>query len=197
MADNVAMSVEGVEEILRAFQILPHNIQKKYLGAAVREASANEIPEIKALTPKGPTGNLRRSVGFKLEKKKNNATAVGVLGYRAKSKNPTNRELGFHAWWIENGVATRTPKRNFLAVPMEFARKYPYLRGKVSNIGGNASHVYFYEVFGFKGNGRFRQWADANMPQIKQRLVGKLQGKVGKAIAEAERQAIRRATRKK
>ena len=70
MADGVAMSVEGVEEILRAFQILPRNIQKKYLGAAVREASENEVPELKSLTPKGPTGNLRRSVGFKLEKKK-------------------------------------------------------------------------------------------------------------------------------
>lgn len=197
MADGVAMSVEGVEEILRAFQILPRNIQKKYLGAAVREASAGEIPEIKSLTPKGPTGNLRRSIGFKLEKKKRNATAVGVLGYRANSKNPSNRELGFHAWWIENGVATRTPKRNVLAVPMEFARKYPYLQGKVLSIGGNASNVFFYEVHGFRGTGRFKQWADANLPQIKERLVGKLQGKVGTAIAEAERQAIRRATRKK
>lgn len=196
MADGVAMSVEGVEQILKAFQILPGNIQKKYLGAAVRAASSGEIPEIKALTPKGPTGNLRRSIGFKLEKKKNNATAVGVLGYRSKTGG-TNREKGFHAWWIENGVATRTPRGNVLSVPIEFARKYPYLRGKVSSIGGEASNVFFYEVFGFQGTGRFRQWADGNLPQIKQRLVGKLQGNVGKAIAEAERQAIRRATRKK
>ena len=196
MADGVTMSVEGVEEILRAFQILPRNIQKKYLGAAVREASENEVPELKSLTPKGPTGNLRRSVGFKLEKKKRNATAVGVLGYRSKTGG-SNREKGFHAWWIENGVATRTPRGNVLSVPVEFSRKYPYLHGKVSTIGGNASNIFFYEVFGFKGTGRFRQWADANLPQIKQRLVGKLQGKVGTAIAEAERQAIRRATRKK
>lgn len=196
MADTVAMSVEGVEEILRGFQILPRGIQKKYLGAAVRQASVNEIPEIKSLTPKGPTGNLRRSVGFKLEKKRKNATAVGVLGYRSKTGG-SNREKGFHAWWIENGTMVRTPKGNVLRVPLEYARRYPYLMGKVSQIGGEANSVYFYEVYGFEGTGRFRQWADANMPQIKQRLVGRLEVSLGKAIAEAERVAIRKQFGKK
>lgn len=184
-------SVEGVEEILRGFQVLPRSIQKKYLGAAVREASKSEIPEIKSLTPKGPTGNLRRSVGFKLEKKRNNATAVGVLGYRTKGGG-SNREKGFHAWWIENGTMVRTPKGNVLRVPLEYARRYPYLMGKVSQVGGEANAVYFYEVNGFDGTGRFRQWADANMPQIKQRLVGRLEVSLSKAIAEAERVAIRK-----
>lgn len=191
MAGTAAMSVEGVEEILRGFQILPRGIQKKYLGAAVREASKDEIPEIKSLTPKGPTGNLRRSVGFKLEKKRKNQTAVGILGYRSKTGG-TNREKGFHAWWIENGTMVRTPKGNVLRVPLEFAKRYPYLMGKVSQIGGNANAVYFYEVYGFEGTGRFRAWADSNLPQIKERLIGKLQNKLGTAIAEAERQAIRR-----
>ena len=185
------MTVDGVEEILRGFQILPASIQKEYLGAAVREASKDEIPEIKALTPKGPTGNLRRSVGFKLEKKRKNQTAVGVLGYRSKTGG-SNREKGFHAWWIENGTMVRTPKGNVLRVPLEFARRYPYLMGKVSQIGGEANAVYFYEVYGFEGTGRFRAWADSNMPQIKRRLIGNLEGKLGKAIAEAERVALRR-----
>lgn len=191
MADAAAMNVDGVEAILRGFQRLPSSIQKKYLGAAVREASKDEIPEIKALTPKGPTGNLRRSVGFKLEKKRKNQTAVGVLGYRSKTGG-SNREKGFHAWWIENGTMVRTPKGNVLRVPLEFARRYPYLMGKVSQIGGEANAVYFYEVYGFEGTGRFRAWADSNMPQIKRRLIGNLEGKLGKAIAEAERVALRR-----
>lgn len=191
MADAAAMNVDGVEAILRGFQRLPSSIQKKYLGAAVREASKDEIPEIKALTPKGPTGNLRRSVGFKLEKKRKNQTAVGVLGYRSKTGG-SNREKGFHAWWIENGTMVRTPKGNVLRVPLEFARRYPYLMGKVSQIGGEANAVYFYEVYGFEGTGRFRAWADSNMPQIKRRLIGSLEGKLGKAIAEAERVALRR-----
>lgn len=186
-----SMTVEGVEEILQGFSRLSTNVQRKYLGAAVRAASKDEIPEIKALTPRGPTGNLRRSVGFKLEQKKQNRTAVGILGYRSK-KGGSNRELGFHAWWIAEGVATRTPKGRYLKIPLAYARKYPYLQGKVSSIGGNLANVFFYEAYGFQGDGKFQAWANANLPQIKERLVGQLDGMLGKAIAEEERRQIRR-----
>ena len=191
MAASIAMSVQGVEEILRGFQILPRNIQRKYLGAAVSEASKNEIPEIKSLTPKGPTGNLRRSVGFKLERKRKNQTAVGILGYRSKTGG-TNREKGFHAWWIENGVKVRQPQGRMLKVPLAMASRYPYLKGKVALIGGQGGGaLYFRQVKGFAGNGRFGAWAEANLPRMKQKLVGVLENNVGKAIAEQERRDIR------
>jgi len=190
------MTVEGVEEILRGFSILPGSIQKKYLGAAVREAAKEEIPEIKALTPRGPTGNLRRSVGVKVEKKRRNATAVGILGYRLK-RGGNNSEKGFHAWWVENGTKVRTPDKWVLKVPLANASQYPYLRGKVARIGGNEGGlIYFAYVKRMPKSDKFRRWADANLPQIKERLVGKLNGALGKAIAEAERQAIRRMYRK-
>jgi hypothetical protein len=187
-----SMTVEGVEEILRGFAILPRSIQKKYLGGAVREAAKDELPELKSLTPRGPTGNLRRSVGLKVEKKKNNATAVGILGYRSRAGG-NKAEQGFHAWWIENGVKVRRAKGGALKVPMSMAKKYPYLMGKVSLIGGpDGGSIYFPVVQGFEGNGRFKDWADRNLPQIKQRLIGKLDGALGKAIAEAERAALRK-----
>ena len=191
------MTVEGVEEILRGFAILPASIQKKYLGAAVRAAAKDEIPEIKALTPKGPTGNLRRSVGLKIEKKKRNATAVGILGYRARGGGNTS-EKGFHAWWVENGTKYRQPEKWALKVPMANAAKYPYLRGKVAKIGGEeGGMIFFGQVKGMPASDKFRKWADANMPQIKARLVGQLDGALGKAISEAERQAIRKMYGKK
>jgi hypothetical protein len=191
------MTVEGVEEILQGFSRLSGSIQKKYLGAAVRDAAKEEIPEVKALTPRGPTGNLRRSVGVKVEKKKRNATAVGILGYRAKIGG-NNSEKGFHAWWVENGTKYRQPKDYVLKVPMANAAKYPYLRGKVARIGGNeGGMVFFGQVKGMPKSDKFKRWADANLPQIKQRLIGKLDGALGKAIAEAERQAIRKMYGKK
>jgi len=191
------MTVEGVEEILKGFAILPSSIQKKYLGAAVREAAKDEIPEIKALTPRGPTGNLRRSVGVKVEKKKRNATAVGILGYRFKSGG-NNSEKGFHAWWVENGTKFRQPKNYVLKVPIANASVYPYLRGKVARIGGNeGGMIFFGQVKGMPASDKFKRWADANLPQIKQRLIGKLDGALGKAISEAERQAIRKMYGKK
>lgn len=191
------MTVEGVEEILKGFAILPGSIQKKYLGAAVREAAKEEIPEIKALTPRGPTGNLRRSVGVKVEKKRRNATAVGILGYRQKLGG-NNSEKGFHAWWVENGTKYRQPKNWVLKVPMANASKYPYLRGKVARIGGpDGGMIFFGQVKGMPKSDKFKLWADANLPQIKQRLIGKLDGALGKAIAEAERAAIRKMYGKK
>ena len=191
------MTVKGVEQILEGFSRLSGSIQKKYLGAAVREAAKEEIPEIKALTPKGPTGNLRRSVGVKVEKKRRNATAVGILGYRLK-RGGNNSEKGFHAWWVENGTKYRQPNNWALKVPLANASKYPYLRGKVAKIGGaEDGMIFFRQVKGMPKSDKFKQWADANLPQIKQRLIGKLDGALGKAIAEAERQAIRKMHGKK
>jgi hypothetical protein len=188
------MTVEGVEEILRGFARLSAGVQKKYLGSSVREATKEEVKTIRSFTPLGPTGNLRRSVGFKLEKKKT-TTAVGVLGYR--NSGGTNRELGSHAWWIANGVGARTPKGPVLAAPMALSKQYPYLLGNIQRIGGKRPpFAYWYEVFGFKGDGKFQQWSEAALPQIKARLVGTLGEKLGTAIAEEERRLIRKIHKK-
>ena len=184
-----AVTIEGVEGILRGFANLSKGVQKKYLGSSVREVVKSVVPEVKALTPKGPTGNLRRSVGLKLEKKKT-TTAVGIVGYR-RAAGGSNRELGFHSWWIENGVKARTPANLALKVPMDAARRYPYLKGKVALIGGGQNSIYFRQVRGFAGTGKFGAWADANLPRLKQQLIGKLENNLGKAIAEEERRLIR------
>lgn len=186
----VAVTVEGVEGILRGFAGLSKGVQRKYLGSSVREVVKSAVPEVKALTPKGPTGNLRRSVGLKLEKKKT-TTAVGLVGYR-RAVGGSNRELGFHAWWIENGVKTRTSKNGkSLKVPMDRARKYPYLKGKVALVGGDANSIFFRQVKGFQGTGKFAAWAEANMPRLKGQLIGKLENNLSKAIAEEERRLLR------
>lgn len=189
MAQAVA-TVEGVEHVLRAFSGLSKSVQKKYLGSSVRQVVKEAVPEVKALTPRGPTGNLRRSVGLKLEKKKT-TTAVGIVGYR-RAAGGNNREKGFHAWWIENGVKVRQPQGRMLKVPMAMARKYPYLKGKVAMIGGEGGGaLYFRQVKGFAGTGRFEAWSEANLPRMKQKLVGVLENNVGKAIAEQERRDLR------
>jgi len=194
---TAAMTVEGVEEILQGFSRLSKSVQRKYLGSSVREVVKGAVPEVKALTPKGPTGNLRRSVGLKLERKRT-TTAVGIVGYR-RGTSGNNRELGFHAAWIEEGVNDRYPKGGrALKLPLRYARKYDYLKDKVARIGGeDGGAIFLQSVRGFRGNGKFRQWADANLPRLKQELVGKLESNLGKAIAEEERRLIRRKYGKK
>jgi hypothetical protein len=194
-----ATSVEGVEEILRGFTRLSKGVQRKYLGSSVREVVKGAMPEVKALTPKGPTGNLRRSVGLKLEKKKT-TTAVGIVGYRSNSKaNRKNTELGFHAFWTEQGTKDRYPKNGTaLKIPMRYARKYNYLKGKASLIGGDdGGAVLFRSVRGYTGSGKFQRWAEQNLPRMKEQLVGKLEANLSKAIAEEERRIIRRKYGKK
>jgi hypothetical protein len=189
------VTVQGVEDVLRRFSLLSKSVQKKYLGSSVREVVKTAVPEVKSLTPKGPTGNLRRSVGMKLEKKKT-TTAVGLVGYR-RAVGGNNRELGFHAWWVENGVRDRYPRKLALMVPMDRARRYPYLKGQVAMIGGDGGgSIFFRSVRGFVGKGKFGQWAEANLPRMKEQLVGKLENNIGKAIAEQERRDIRAAARR-
>jgi hypothetical protein len=192
-----ATTVEGVEDILRGFTRLSKGVQRKYLGSSVREVVKAAVPEVKALTPKGPTGNLRRSVGLKLEKKKT-TTAVGIVGYRSKTGG-SNRELGFHAYWTEQGVNDRYPKSALaLKLPMRYASKYGYLKDKVSLIGGDdGGTVFFKSVRGYTGSGKFQSWADQNLPRMKEELIGKLEMNLGKAIAEEERRLIRRKYGKK
>ena len=75
---------------------------------------------------------------------------------------------------------------------MDRARKYPYLKGKVAMIGEGDNSIFFRQVRGFAGTGKFGAWADANLPRLKQQLIGKLENNLAKAIAEEERRAIRK-----
>lgn len=189
---GVAMTVEGVEQILRGFSRLSKGVQRKYLGASVRAVVKAAVPQVKALTPRGPTGNLRRSVGLKLEKKKKNTTVTGIVGYRSKGGGNRN-EKGFHAWWVENGTRDRYPKGKALSVPLRLAAKYPYMKGQASLIGGNGGGaIFFKSVRGYTGSDKFRQWSRVNLPRMKQELVGKLEQNLGTAIAEEERRMIRK-----
>ena len=189
---TVAMTVEGVEQILLGFSRLSKAVQRKYLGAAVRQVVKDAVPQVKALTPRGPTGNLRRSVGLKLEKKKKNTTVTGIVGYRSKSGGNRN-ELGFHAWWVENGTRDRYPNGQALSVPLRLAAKYPYMKGNVSLIGGDGGGaIFFKSVRGYTGSDKFRQWSESNLPRMKQELVGRLEQNLGTAIAEEERRLVRK-----
>lgn len=190
MAMQLGMTVDGVEDLLLRMSQLPPSIQKKYLGAAIRKASEGEVKEVRQLTPRGPTGNLRRSVGFMVDKKKRAVTTTGVIGYRRGGQNKS--KLGYHAWWIEEGVKDRQPKGKLLKVSPLSYKKYDYLAGKASALGREGGDLFFRTVSGFPGSGKFRAWADANLPQIRDRLQNVLGEYVQKGINELERRQIRK-----
>lgn len=191
---QLGITISGVEDILQRFSRLPLGIQKKYLRAAVNKVTKPYVATVKSLVPRGPTGNLRRSVGVVTEAKRRGATQTAVLGFRRGDKGGENgNRSGYHAYWIERGVKTRTPRGTAFKVPIEMARRYPYLMGKVALIGGeDGGSVFFRQVNGFAGTGRFEAWAESTLPQIRNALQEELGSALKKAIAEQERRAIRK-----
>jgi hypothetical protein len=185
---SLIFRVEGVQDILERMSRLSPTVQKKYLVASVRAVSKPHIKDVKALVRRGPTGNLKRSVGVIVEKKRKARTAVAVLGFRRGSKK---NELGFHSWWIEHGVKARTSKTGkMLKVPVK-GNKYPYLKGLMSTSVDGSKAAYFRQVKGFAGTGKFKRWADANLPGIRAALERELGTAVNKAIAEETRRAAK------
>lgn len=195
MAVQVGVTVEGVQEVLAGFAALPVGLQRKYLRASVNKVTKPYMSEVKGLVSRGPTGNLKRSVGVVTEAKVKGRTQTAVLGFRRGDAGGTNgKASGYHAWWIENGVKTRSAKNGrALKVPMDRAKKYPYLMGKVAMIGGeDRGSILFRQVKGFAGTGKFGAWADSTLPKIRDAL----QDELGRALQKAEAEASRRALRK-
>jgi hypothetical protein len=194
MAVQIGMTIDGVKEVLQGFAALPVGLQKKYLRASVNKVTKQHVKTVKSLVARGPTGNLRRSVGVVTEAKVKGRTQTAVLGFRRGGKAGENgTRSGFHAWWIENGVKVRRPKSaKVLNVPMSRASKYPYLKGKVATSSDNGG-IFFRQVKGFAGTGKFAAWADATLPGIRDALQVELVSALDKATAEAARRAIRKA----
>lgn len=125
MSDGIEISIEmpELEEIKAAFKALPANIAAKHLAAGLGRAIDPAVPVLKSLTPRGPTGNLRRAIKKKTKKysagpnsrnpARSPGSGVALVGYVAppKGKKPKNNtELGYHGGFLEFGTKDRKTK---------------------------------------------------------------------------------------
>lgn len=111
---------------------------------AVGEGARVLVNNLKAATPKGATGNLRRSVGQVTSAKarsrygrNSRRGVVRIVGFRAL-RGGGNTEKGFHAHLIEDGTVERQTKagrstgrvaaRNFAFPVLNFSRNMIQLR---------------------------------------------------------------------
>lgn len=100
---------------LRTF--LPPRQAADIVGDAVQKAIVPMTQALKAITPVGPTGNLKRAVKSKVVRYYASGVAVGIVGYnRAGSgksesaqggKVRKGKDRAFHQWWLEFGVKER------------------------------------------------------------------------------------------
>jgi hypothetical protein len=205
---SLIFRVEGVQDILRRMSHIAPGIQKKYLAAAVGAVSRPHLREVRSLVKRGPTGNLKRSVGVVVERKqkrkRTGQTAVAVLGFRRQGYGSRDDNRGFHSWWIEHGVKDRQSKSGRpLKIPTKVARKYGYFmpllekveKGVYVNAQTGSDFLVLPRVKGFAGTGKFRRWANANLPGIRDALVRQIGTAVDKAIAEQARRDAKKAAR--
>lgn len=114
MADTrvkVEFDTQELAVLRAAFSRLPKNISARYLGAALRSASRPALTKLRQLTPRGPTGNLKRSIATKVKRYKS-GNAVSLVGYQAAT-GAGQKARGFHQGFVEFGTKRRTAKGRY------------------------------------------------------------------------------------
>jgi hypothetical protein len=110
-------SNRDLDDLIRAYAKLPGSLARKYLKKAIRESIKPFTPALKAATPRGATGNLRRSVttvvkfGTKVSRGSGEAfrgTAIGIVGFSRKGKKKNQK--GDHSVLVESGSKPRRRK---------------------------------------------------------------------------------------
>lgn len=116
MADGVDVTIDipELEKIKAAFRTLPPNIAAKYMASALLKSLDPGLRLLKSLTPKGPTGNLRRSIAKKSKRyaKGGKGAGVALAGYVAapKGKAQKSNQKGHHQGFLEFGTKERKTK---------------------------------------------------------------------------------------
>ena len=100
-----AGQVSGLKEIDKALRKFEKKVGKKVIKKAMTKTTAMFRKEVRRRTPKGKTGNLRKSVTSKVKRFGSRKTPM-LLGsvYYSREKG----KKGFHAHLLELGTGQRT-----------------------------------------------------------------------------------------
>lgn len=102
--------IEEVAELVAMLKDYPKAIRRKYTKAAFNAVGAPAMQALRKATPRGPTGNLKRSIV-----KKAHPNYV-IVGYSASKKKADPTAKGFHQNLLEyGGTKIRTTKSGRIA----------------------------------------------------------------------------------
>lgn len=126
------VSFPGVDALREKLRAYPKNIERKYLKAAINKAMKPGLAALKATTPRGPTGNLKRAIATKAISYRS-GNAVGLLGYIRAGTGDSRSAAGgtvrkgkdraFHAHFVELGTKKRKTKKS---IASSFNRLGPF-----------------------------------------------------------------------
>lgn len=118
MAGGIDLTLEFPElaAIKEAFRTLPKNIAAKHMATALGRAMEPAMTALKNLTPRGATGNLKRSIRKKTKRYVSSGAGVALVGYtaapRKKAADLKSNEKGQHQGFLEFGTKERRTKNN-------------------------------------------------------------------------------------
>ncbi|UZS00265.1 HK97-gp10 family putative phage morphogenesis protein [Chondrinema litorale] len=101
--------IKGLENAQKLLKGLDGKFTKKVIENTFRKSAQPLVKKAKELAPKGPTGNLKKSIGIFVSKgseRKRNLKAGLWVGPRVKGQSK-----GYHAHLVEFGTEDRTPKK--------------------------------------------------------------------------------------
>ena len=177
---SMRVTVTGIEQLVSNFAILPRSVASKYVDSGMKKHMEGYVPDLKARTVKGPTGNLRRSVDSKGEYKAP-YRVMGLIGYTKIGKK------GSHAHLLESGTKHRSPERaGTLAIPVAFASRYKYLR-KTGVLSRDERFYWYRSVRGMPKTGFFKAWQKSKRQGFVLGLEKLLLESFNKGVAEVAR----------
>jgi hypothetical protein len=148
MGVDVNVEFPELQQIKQAFSQLSPSLSARYMGTALRKTIEPSQSMLKSLTPKGPTGNLRRAVALVIRKysagpksknpAKSPGAAVALLGYKKAPRgrrgedDTDNTKKGSHAGFLEFGTKRR---RTSGYIASSFRRSGPVKAKKFKSSG--------------------------------------------------------------
>jgi HK97 gp10 family phage protein len=127
--DNAAQVNRDIRRMREAFRRLPSKVGRKYCRKAVTEATKPLRQELRRITPKGRTGNLRKGIAQQF---KYSPRGAGLFKYRLGF----DRKKAPHALLLEFGTKKRRTKKGAnrgRGPTLKFFRRY--MEAKAANVG--------------------------------------------------------------
>ena len=214
---DIEAAFPDLSSLKESFKALPKNISAKYMAAALGKAIEPGLKALRRTTPRGPTGNLKRSIRKKTKRYVSSGAGVALAGYtatpRKKAENLKRNEKGFHQGFLEFGTKKRTATKKSAR---GFVIAYSYGRKQFSVTSGRGGklrtpkHSFFkaakngeqldlgrMPVGGRLGKPPVKTAFESSLPQMRRLLPVEMTLALNKAVRDkADKYSRRRKARK-
>ena len=108
MGSWVMARIVGLENMKAQFdKVADPKVASLHMGAALRKAAKPALKALKSITPKGPTGNLRKSSMITVRNYWNQGNAAAFVEHKSSKRQG---KMGMHSSILEHGTKPRFTK---------------------------------------------------------------------------------------